>query len=409
METFGGYGFNKSHSAGYAIITYQTAYLKTHYPVAFMAALLTSDKDNRDKIIKYMSTCKEMGINILPPDINESFKDFSISGENIRFGLAAVKNVGEAAIDSIISAREKGKFSSFMDFLTRTDLRKTNKRVIESLIKCGAFDSLGFKRRQLIQHYEEAMDEAQRRQKETQSSQSSFFDQLDSGSSAKNGIKSYEMPDVPEWDQKELLAVEKEALGFYISGHPLLRFADRLKLVTNSDSSNLNTKKDKDTVTIAGVISSLAEKQTRRKDTMCNVTLEDLQGSVNIIFWADTYKKYYSVLHEDEPVVIQGIVDVGDESLKIIAQEAITLSKALENPYKQVRFMVNADKISNETIMSLNETIKKYHGKYDGYLHIINGKSETIIYLGDEMRVDINEKLKKEADSILGEGATIYL
>ncbi len=408
METFGGYGFNKSHSAGYAIITYQTAYLKTHYPVAFMAALLTSDKDNRDKIIKYMSTCKEMGINILPPDINESFKDFSISGENIRFGLAAVKNVGEAAIDSIISAREKGRFSSFMDFLTRTDLRKTNKRVIESLIKCGAFDSLGHKRRQLIQHYEEAMDAAQRRQKETQSAQSSFFDEFDSGSPIKNGMKSYEMPEVSEWDQKELLAVEKEALGFYISGHPLLRFADRLKLVTNSDSSNLNDKKDKDTVTIAGVISSLVEKQTRRKDTMCNVTLEDLQGSVNIIFWADTYKKCYSVLHEDEPVVIQGIIDVGDESLKIIAQEAITLSKALENPYKQVRFMVNADKISNETIMSLNETIKKYHGKYDGYLHIINGKSETIIYLGDEMRVDISEKLKKEADSILGEGATIY-
>lgn len=408
MEDFAEYGFNKSHSTAYAMISYQTAYLKAHYPVAFMAALLTSEKDNRDKIIRHMSSCKEMGINILPPDINESFKDFSISGENIRFGLAAVKNVGYAAIDSIISAREKGKFSSFMDFLTRTDLRKTNKRVIESLIKCGAFDFLGHKRRQLIQHYEEAMDAAQRRQKEAQSSQSSFFDEFDSGSSSKNGMKSYEMPDVSEWDQKELLSVEKEALGFYISGHPLLRFADRLKLVTNSDSSNLNTKKDKDTVTIAGVISSLAEKQTRRKDTMCNVTLEDLQGSVNIIFWADTYKKCYSVLHEDEPVVIQGIIDVGDESLKIIAQEAMTLSKALENPYKQVRFMVNADKISNETIMSLNETIKKYHGKYDGYLHIINGKSETIIYLGDEMRVDISEKLKKEADSILGEGATIY-
>jgi DNA polymerase-3 subunit alpha len=277
------------------------------------------------------------------------------------------------------------------------------------LIKCGAFDSLGHKRRQLIQYYENAMEEAQRRQKETQSSQSSFFEEFDSGSSRKNGMDSYEMPDTSEWDQKELLSVEKEALGFYISGHPLLRFADRLKLVTNSNSSNLNSKKDKETVTIAGVISSLAEKQTRRKDTMCNVTLEDLQGSVNIIFWADAYKKSYSVLHSDEPVVIQGIVDVGDESLKIIAQEAIPLSKALENPYKQVRFMVNADKVSSETIISLNETIKKYHGNCDGYLHIINGKSETIIYLGDEMRVDINEKLKKEADSILGEGATIYL
>ena len=409
METFGGYGFNKSHSAAYAIITYQTAYLKAHYPVAFMAALLTSDKDNRDKIIKYMSTCKEMGINILPPDLNESQRDFSISGENIRFGLAAIKNVGLAAIDSIISVQKDEKFSSFMDFLTRVDMRKVNKRVIESLIKCGAFDSLGYKRRQLILHYEGAMEEAQCKQKERESSQSSFFDQFDSSSSStENGVKPYEIPDAHEWDQKELLSIEKETLGFYITGHPLLDFADRLKLVTNADSGNLSSKKDKDTVTVAGVVSSLAEKQTRRKDIMCNVTLEDLQGSVNIIFWADTYKKFYSLLHSEEPVVITGIIDIGDETPKIIAQEAVPLSKSMENPYKQVRFMIDADKATPENIMSLNEAIKKYSGKYEGYMHIINGKSETIVYLGDQSRLDISDKLKKEVDGILGEGATIY-
>ena len=409
METFGGYGFNKSHSAAYAIITYQTAYLKAHYPVAFMAALLTSDKDNRDKIIKYMSTCKEMGINILPPDLNESQRDFSISGENIRFGLAAIKNVGLAAIDSIISVHKDEKFSSFMDFLTRVDMRKVNKRVIESLIKCGAFDSLGYKRRQLILHYEGAMEEAQCKQKERESSQSSFFDQFDSSSSStENGVKPYEIPDAHEWDQKELLSIEKETLGFYITGHPLLDFADRLKLVTNADSGNLSSKKDKDTVTVAGVVSSLAEKQTRRKDIMCNVTLEDLQGSVNIIFWADTYQKFYSLLHSEEPIVIQGIVDIGDESPKIIAQEAMPLSKSMENPYKQVRFMIDADKVTPENIMSLNEAIKKYSGKYEGYMHIINGKSETIVYLGDQSRLDISDKLKKEVDSIMGEGTTTY-
>lgn len=408
METFAEYGFNKSHSTAYAMISYQTAYLKAHYPVAFMAALLTSEKDNRDKIIKHMSTCKEMGINILPPDINESHKDFSISGENIRFGLAAVKNVGEAAIDSIISAREKGKFISFMDFLSHADLRKINKRVIESLIKCGSFDSLGYKRRQLMQYYEGAVEEAQRKQKEIQSSQVNFFEQLATSSGNINGASSYEIPDLPEWDQKELLSIEKEALGFYITSHPLLRFADRLKLVTNSNSSNLSAKKDKETVTIAGVVSSITERPTRRKDIMCNVILEDLQGSVNIIFWADTYKKFSSLLHEDEPVVIHGTVDVGDESVKIIAQEAVALSKALENPYRQVRFMINAEKISDETIMSLNATIKKYRGNYEGYMHIINGKSETIVYLGDDLRLDINDKLKKEADGILGEGSTIY-
>ena len=409
METFGGYGFNKSHSASYAIITYQTAYLKAHYPVAFMAALLTSDKDNRDKIIKYMSTCKEMGINILPPDLNESQRDFSISGENIRFGLAAIKNVGLAAIDSIISVQKDAKFSSFMDFLTRVDMRKVNKRVIESLIKCGAFDSLGYKRRQLFLHYEGAMEEAGRKQKEHESSQSSFFDQFDSiGASTENGLKPYEIPDIPEWNKKELLSIEKETLGFYITGHPLMDYADRLKLVTNADTGNLSSKKDKDTVIIAGVVSSLTERLTKRKDLMCNIVLEDLQGSVGIIFWADVYKKNYDILHAEEPVIISGTIDVGDEALKVIAQEVIPLSKALENPYKQVRFMINADKASPENIMSFNEAIKKYSGKYEGYMHIINGKSETIVYLGDQSRLDINDKLKKEVDGILGEGTTTY-
>jgi DNA polymerase-3 subunit alpha len=409
METFAEYGFNKSHSAAYAIITYQTAYLKAHYPVAFMAALLTSEKDNRDKIIKYMSNCKEMGISILPPDINESQKDFSISGENIRFGLAAVKNVGEAAIESIIAMRQQEKFSSFLDFLSRVDLRKVNKRVIESLIKCGSFDSMGYKRRQLMECCEAAMEEAQRKQKQKISNQASFFDDLDnSGGAAENGGGSYMIPDLPEWDRKELLSIEKETLGFYISGHPLYGFADKLKYVTNTDSASLSTKRDKDIISIAGVISSLSERTTKRKDIMCNVVLEDLQGSVSIIFWADTYKKYYDLLHADEPVVIQGTIDVGDESLKVIAQEVISLAVAMENPYKQIRFIIDADKVSPDNIISFGNAIKKYPGKYDSYIHIINEKSETIVYLGDESRLDINDRLKREADSILGEGATTY-
>jgi DNA polymerase-3 subunit alpha len=412
METFAEYGFNKSHSTSYAIIAYQTAYLKAHYPAAFMAALLTSEKDNRDKIIKYMSACKELGINILPPDLNESQRDFAISGENIRFGMAAIKNVGLSAVDSIISVRQEGKFTSFMDFLSRVDLRKVNKRVIESLIKCGALDSLGYKRSQLMECYEEAMDEAQRSQKEKLSNQSSFFDQFNSGdSSENNGAQSYQIPDnVPEWDHKKLLSIEREALGFYITGHPLLRFADRLKFVTNADSGNLNTKSDKDTVTVAGVVSGINERATKRKDIMCYITLEDLQGSINIIFFAELYKKYYALLHEEEPIVVKGTLDVGggEETPKIIALEVTSLSTSLENPYKQVRFMVNASKVSVESISSFISSMKKFQGKYEGYMHILNGQSETIVYLGDGCRLDINDKLKKEADGILGEGATIY-
>jgi DNA polymerase-3 subunit alpha len=408
METFAEYGFNKSHSTAYAMISYQTAYLKAHYPVAFMAALLTSEKDNRDKIIKHMSTCKDMGISIMPPDINESEKDFSISGENIRFGLGAVKNVGDTAINSIIEARKKGKFTSFMDFLTRIDLRRTNKRVLESLIKCGAFDSLGHKRRQLMHYFEEMIEEAQRQQRELQSAQASFFEQFDAANSPNNAGSVYEIPDLPEWEQKELLSMEKEALGFYITNHPLLRYADHLGLVTNANSGNLSTKKDKDSVTIAGVVSSFSERQTKKKEIMCNIILEDLQGSANVIFWADTYSKYYAILHEDEPLVISGIIDMGDESVKIIAQEVTPLHKALEKPYKYVRFIIDANKILPETIKSLKDIIKKYRGHYESYMHIINGKSETIIYLGDDCRLDINENLRKETDRILGEGATIY-
>ena len=223
--------------------------------------------------------------------------------------------------------------------------------------------------------------------------------------------KSYQIPDdVPEWDHKKLLSIEKETLGFYITGHPLLRFADRLKFVTNANSGNLNEKRDKDTVTVAGVVSSISEKTTKRKDIMCYITLEDLQGSINIIFFGDVYKKYYSLLHEEEPIVIKGTLDAGaaEETPKIIAQEATSLMVSLENPYKQVRFMVDADKVSPENISSLISSMKKFHGKYESYMHILNGKSESIIYLGDEFRLDINDKLKKEADGILGEGATIY-
>ncbi|HRS82323.1 MAG TPA: DNA polymerase III subunit alpha [Smithellaceae bacterium] len=409
MEKFAAYGFNKSHSAAYAMITYQTAYLKAHYPVAFMAALLTSEKDNRDKIIKHMSNCKEMGIDILPPDINESQKDFSISGGNIRFGLAAVKNVGEAAIESVMDIRKEGKFTSFMDFLCRVDLRKVNRRVLESLIKCGAFDSLRYTRRQLMECLDSAMEEAQRKQKELLSNQASIFDQLSPAKAhGTGGDGSFSIPELPEWDRKELLSIEKDTVGFYISGHPLHGYAGKLSLVANTDSATLSTKRDKDNITIAGIVSSLTERLTRKKDVMCNVVLEDLQGSVSIIFWADVYRKYSELLHADEPVVIQGIVDVGDESNKIIALEVTPLAKALENPYKQVRFMVKTDQISPEGISALCETIRKYDGKYEGYIHLLNGKCETIVRLGDRTKLDICEKLKREADAILGEGSTVY-
>ena len=415
MEKFAAYGFNKSHSAAYAMISYQTAYLKAHYPVAFMAALLTSEKDNRDKVIRHITNCREMNIGVLPPDINESLKDFSVFGEHIRFGLGGVKNVGQSAIDSIITTRQEGKFSSFMDFLTRVDLRKVNRRVIESLIKCGAFDALGHRRRQLMEALDAAMEEAQRVQKAQQSNQASIFDQFEGAESHEiNSVTGYVIPELPEWERKELLAIEKEALGFYISGHPLDGYADRLKFVTSCDTSRAKSKKDKENLTIAGVISSFAERLTKKKDVMCNVVLEDLHGAVEIIFWPDIYKKHYEILHADEPVVIHGNIDVqnagdgGEENVKIIATDVNSLAEALKNPYKEVRFMVDTKKVSPEDIETLFATLKKYNGKYDSYIHILNENSETIVSLGKQHRLDICDKLQREADWLLGKGSTQY-
>jgi DNA polymerase-3 subunit alpha len=410
METFAEYGFNKSHSTAYAMISYQTAYLKANYPVEFMAALLTSEKDNRDKIIKYFSSCKEMGINVLPPDINESQSDFSVSGEHIRFGLAAVKNVGSGAVESIISVRKsEGNFSTFDDFINRVDLRKINKRMIESLIKCGAFDSLGYKRRQLMEHHDGIVETAQRRHKERSSGQISFFDQLESNDSMKfDTLHRYAIPDVAEWDHQDLLANEKETLGFYITGHPLLKYADKLSTLANVDTTRINERKDRDIVIFGGVVSNIHEVTTKKKDVMAYITIEDLIGSVTVIFFADIYKKAFGLLHSEEPVLIKGTIDAGEEGVKVIASEVSALSNASEKSFNEVHFYIDVSQTSSERVAELNALLYNHRGKCNGFIHIINGKSEVTVYLGKECRLEITDKLKHEADQLLGSDATRY-
>lgn len=411
METFGKYGFNKSHSAAYAIISCQTAYLKAHYPAEFMAALLTSEKDNRDKIISHITTCREMGINVLPPDINESMSDFSVVGQNIRFGLAAVKNVGVGAIESIISVRETGgRFASFWDFCDRVDQRKVNKRVIESLIKCGAFDSTGSRRRQLTACFEEIMDQAQKRQRERSSGQVNFLEQFSvHDDKPRPGMNSPLLPDLPEWDHKELLANEKETIGFYITGHPLSRFSERLGMIVNADSSTISRKPDRETVTVAGVVSSIRTVTTKRKETMAYITLEDLKGSVSVIFFADVYRSAYDLLHGDEPLLIKGTLDIAEDSFKIIAAEATLLASAAEKPYHTAYFTVDVKKSSAEDIELLQRSLKQFPGKHDGFIRLLEERCETVIYLGEDMKIDLSLPLKREAERILGNGTAQFM
>jgi DNA polymerase III subunit alpha len=412
METFAEYGFNKSHSTAYAMISYQTAYLKANYPVEFMASLLTSEKDNRDKIIKYIGSCKEIGINVLPPDIHESMRDFSVAGSNVRFGLAAIKNVGVSAIDSIISVRDEGThFTSFYDFCDRVDLRKLNKRMIESLIKCGAFDSMGYNRRQLMESYDEIMDLSQKRLRDKESGQASFFDSFggNPGDMSRSTPIESKIPAIPEWDHRELLAYEKEMLGFYISGHPLLRFADKLSSVANTNSSTINDKKDRDAVSFGGIVSAIREVTTRKKDIMAYVTIEDFRGSISVIFFSDIYRKAFALLHTEDPVLVKGIIDAGEEGVKVIASEVSPLGEEMMKPsYNAVRFLVDVAKSSLEDIEKLNRLLSQHRGKSDGYIHIMDDQSEVVIYLGREARFDLSNHLKEAADGILGSGSTQF-
>ncbi len=406
METFGKYGFNKSHSTAYAIISYQTAYLKAHYPAEFMAALLTSEKDNRDKIISHIGCCREMGINVLPPDINESMSDFSVVGDNIRFGLAAVKNVGTGAIESIIHVREAAEpFRSIVDFCDRVDPRKANKRVLESLIKCGAFDSTGHKRRQLMTFYEEIMDKAQKRQRERACGQANLleqFEQKEDRTSQYGRFLDNGLPEISEWDQRELLANEKETIGFYITGHPLSRYAERLEMIVTADSSNLSTKTDREAIIVAGIVSSIREVQTRRKETMAYVTIEDLKGSSTVIFFPEIYQGCYDLLHGEEPLLLKGTVDIGEESVKVLATEATLLAKAADKAYHSAYFTMFLNRSTVDDIEALCACFRKHIGKQDGYIKLIEERCETVIYLGDDIKLDLNRHLKIEAERILG-------
>ncbi len=410
METFAGYGFNKSHSAAYAMISYQTGYLKTHYPVEFMAALLTSEKGNRDKVIKHISVCKEMGINVLPPDINQSVHDFSVDKDNIRFGLAAVKNVGESAIESIMESRNReGWFKSFLDFCARVDLRKINKRVVESLIKCGAFDSLKYTRRSLMENIERCMEFGQRTQDQKLSDQVNLFDGPETSSSGVTPSEKDLLPDTEEWDHVDVLLHEKETLGFYITGHPLLRYSDKLMLITDADSEKISEMKDKDSVTIAGIVSHKREVPTKKKDMMAYVTIEDLKGSLTGIVFSDIYKKNRELLDSDEPLLFKGSLDVAEESTRLIVTEIHRLTEYEGVSFSAIHVFFDTSRMDGGHLEMFREICGKHPGRHDCYLHLIlPNQSETVVDLGNRSKINISDLLKEEVELLLGPGSTKF-
>ncbi|MBF0119908.1 MAG: DNA polymerase III subunit alpha [Desulfobacterales bacterium] len=402
MEKFGGYGFNKSHSAAYALIAYQTAYLKAHFQVEFMAALLTTSMHSSDDVVKFIYECKGHGIPVLPPDINDSDKVFTVSDEKIRFGLVAVKNVGESAIESILEARKKGKFISLFDFCSRVDVRRVNKKVMESLICCGAFDSTGANRSQMISVLEHALDYAQRIQKEKVSPQLNLFNLKGS----KTVINEPTMPKLEEWEQKQLLAFEKEYLGFYITGHPLDTYKSTIEKFTNTNAISIKESLDGIIVRIGGMIKSLKTIKTKKGDTMAFVMIEDMQGSVEVTVFSSVYNSVSELLVEDMPVLVQGMLQKIDEnSAKILADAIIPIDKADEIWTTKISFNLDINTIKRETLVKMKEILEQYKGTCETFINLRNNNSEIIVSLPEKLRLKSSQSMIHEVNEVLGYNA----
>lgn len=397
---FAGYGFNKSHSAAYALIAYQTAFLKTHFPVEFMASLLTSEMNSIDGVVKFIAECRSHEVSVLPPDILQSEKAFTVSGEKIQFGLLAVKNVGESAIDAIIEARQEFRFTSLFDFCENVDLKRVNKRVIESLIKCGAFDFTEAPRSQMMAAMEDALEYGQRIQKEKNDPQMGLFD---TGGGNAPQINTPALPVIPEWDEKQLLTFEKESLGFYISGHPLNRFEELINKFTNANADSIKEMTDGGSVRIGGIVTATKTIQTKRGDLMAFVTIEDMHGSVEAVVFATTYAGASDQLYEDHPILIQGRVQKDEKSVKIIAEEVIPMNKAEEVCTASIHFNLEITRTDKEQLLELQRIFDRFPGTSRAFLHLrIPSQSETIIAMGDHIKLQAGTALTNEVNHLFG-------
>ena len=399
MAHFAGYGFNKSHSTGYALISYQTAYLKANYPLEFMAALLTSERENTDKLVPYINECRRTRIEVLPPDINQSSVKFTVAGDKIGFGLTAVKNVGEAAISSILKVREKeGKFSSIFDFCRRVDLRTVNKRVIESLIKCGAFDSLVGYRSQNLAVIDEATEEASQVQADREKGQLSFFGALE-----KRGelLAKERFPQIEETPKARRLAWEKELLGIYVSGHPLEKYRKKITHYLADSIDDLSGMRDGEKIRIMGVITTIIQKKDRKGKRMVFFTLEDLESEIEVVVFSSLYEEYASNIKEGNLVLVKGKLDTASTPPKVIAQEVFPFSR-IKDVTHNLHINLKEDRLEKENLVRLKEILCSHKGKHNIYLHFSNKGGGEAIVRSKSIKVGFTDSLISEVEDLLG-------
>ncbi len=403
MEKFSGYGFNKSHSAAYAQISYQTAYLKAHYPLEFFGALITGDMDNTDKVLRYIHDCREMGIQVRPPDVNASTKDFSIVENQLLFGLGAIKNVGTAAIESIIETRkEHQRFASFKEFCEFVDLRQVNKRVIESLIKSGACDSFGESRAVMMRDLQATMEMAQSKQRDRQLGQSSMFEVFEEQMEAEPQTEQQD----EEWSEQERLKFEKETVGFYITGHPLQRFAKDIAWFTDATSASIAESPSNAAVRIAGIPIKVLPKTTRKGDKMAIVTFEDLQGSIDVILWPETYAASESLLHIEEPLLVTGTVDSEGNLPKVIANQVAPLAEVKSHWKGKVHIHLRTPGLERQTLLEVKNILAAHKGKNETFLHFIFPDNKVkILSVDHDLRIQPSDGVVEEIEALLGEDA----
>ncbi|HXX62193.1 MAG TPA: DNA polymerase III subunit alpha [Bacteroidota bacterium] len=398
IEKFASYGFNKSHSVAYSVIAYQTAYLKAHYPAEFMAANLSSEIGNTDKIVKLIDDCRKTGIEVLPPDVNESSTDFNVVGGRIRFGLCAIKNVGESAIATVIRARDaKGKFENLFDFCRRVDLRLVNKKCLESLVQAGAFDSMDVNRAQFMENLERAASFGQASQARELDGQSSLFDM--GGTAAQ--IHFPAMAAAAAWPEAEKLAREKSLLGFFVSGHPLMKFEQEIKEFANVKFGDLSGFRPNATVRACGIVTAVKKKIDKRNNTMAFVGLEDFTGKAECIVFSDPFAKYQGLLQPDSMVMVAGKGEINGEALKIIVNEVFPMDVVRERFTKSIILSIDVNDVKENTIVRLRKIMEEHKGSCPCYFSVRDTHSTTMFHTR-RFSVDASGRFVEEIRETLG-------
>jgi DNA polymerase-3 subunit alpha len=397
---FAGYGFNRSHAAGYGLVAYQTAYLKAHFPAEYLASLLTATKRDKDRTAIYLNECRQMGIEVLVPDVNESETDFTVHDGRIRFGLSAVRNVGEGVVEKIAEARsDGGPFQSFLDFVDRVDLSVLNKRTVESLIKAGAFDAMGHTRKGLTLMHELILDTTVERRRNEEMGQYSLF----AGEEESGNQESFDLP-ADEWVQKIKLAFEKEMLGLYVSDHPLLAVGASLAAATSTTISELQDMTDRASVTVGGIVGAITRRWTKNGDPMLFFQLEDLEGSVEVIVFPKTVHDFGPLVVEDAVLIVSGHLDHRGDDVKVVARDIKELQVRDDS---SVRLAVAAQRLTPEVVSSLKTILKNHPGPAAVFLNLSDSGDTKVLKLGDDHKVEPRSALFAELKELLGPRAIL--